>query len=294
MNLRRGGVETYVYCAAYLHLSLERAGIPLTVVTNNRDAVIASCPQIAAANVVNYDFSLDVPTDVAFRSAHHKLEILKYIGESFEHGRYMILDVDVVCVDPRLGRRIAAAIEANEACGYDIGDQVFAAYGRERVEGDIRALSGGQTAIWFGGEFLVGTPAFYRELSDYVAKIWPDYVARRESLHHQGDEAVVSAALCEMIDDGHRIATLSSENVIVRWWNTPTLHRPIGLLRACRAGLMHLPSDKDFISVCLKARLPPALFAPCYAIYAAALMPVQLLRSKFGKKAGTKFAPRLM
>src|SRR5208337_382274 len=107
-----------------------------------------------------------------FRSAHHKIEIIKWIGETYVDGRFLILDVDVVCVSKRLPRLLPQLASKGAGCALDISDQVFRCYGRERVQKDLRLLSGGELARWFGGEFLFGTPNFFRRLAAELSGIW--------------------------------------------------------------------------------------------------------------------------
>jgi hypothetical protein len=278
INMRCGGIETYAYCGFYLMRSLELIGLELTILTNDKDDLIRKCSFLARAKILQLEFGLDVPADVAFRSAHHKIEIIKWIGETYVDGRFLFVDVDVVCVNKRLPDFLAQLASQSEGCILDISDQVFGHYGRERVQKDLRLLSGGQLATWFGGEFLFGTPYFFRGLAAELSAIWPQYVAQRNVLHHQGDEAVVSAALCRMLERDEKILRLQPGHVIVRWWNSNTNHRQVGLLSALRAGLLHLPSDKNFIMLCAKLKVCPRFFTTLYFIYSIFLMPAHLFR----------------
>lgn len=284
INMRLGGIVSYLYCAYYLWRSLKLIGIELTIITNDRAFAMQRCPPLNHASVVEIPFVLDVPFDVAFRSAHHKLEIIKYIGNTFAVGHFLILDADVVCRNLAPTALLESLALENDGCALDISDQVYDAFGKDRVQHDIRSLSGGGTAIWFGGEFLFGTAGFFRRLAAECDAIWPGYISRRRSLHHQGDEAILTAALCKLLDNGMRISCLKSGSLITRWWNTNTLHRQQGLFTAIRASFLHLPSDKQFISCCARVGLSPRVFWILYLFYAALLMPVHFVRAKLGGK----------
>lgn len=295
INMRFGGIESYLYCASYLGRSLERIGLKLTILTNDKEFILRRCPPLRFARVAQLDFGLDVPNDIAFQSAHHKIEIINYIANTYVEGRYLILDVDVVCVNGALRHLVKKGTSTSVASALDISDHVYCAYGREEVQSGLRLLSKGQLATWFGGEFLLGTPSFFRRLSEEIISIWPDYVAHCHALHHQGDEAVVSAALCRMLEKNERITCVPQGQLIVRWWNTITVHRQIGLFSALRSGLMHLPSDKNFITFCAKANISPSFFPIMYFVYAAMLMPTHFIRASinwFRNKKATN-APRL-
>jgi hypothetical protein len=295
VNMRFGGIESYLYCASYLCRSLERADVRSTILTNDKEFIIRHCPPLKDANVIQLNFELDIPTDVAFRSAHHKIDIINYIGKTYTDGMFLILDVDVVCVSRAARHFLRQAVSKNDACVLDISHHVYPAYGQERVRSDIRLLSRGQLANWFGGEFLLGTASFFRRLAQELAAIWPDYVAHRHGLHHQGDEAVVSAALCKMLEKNESVVCVQLDRAIVRWWNAVTAHRQVSLHSALQTGLLHLPSDKNFIKFCAKAKLSPRYFPALYFAYASMLMPAHLARATFNlfRQRRAIHAPRL-
>jgi hypothetical protein len=282
-NMRFGGIQPYLYCAYYLWRSLKLAQIDLTIITNDSAFVIRKCPLLKHANIVQLSFALNVPDDVAFRSAHHKLEIIKYIGNTFVGGHFLILDVDVVCTSPPPTDLLKSLTFQNDGCALDISDQVYGAFGKDRVQRDIRSLSGCEPTVWFGGEFLLGTADFFRRLAIEVESIWPVYISKRHSLHHQGDEAILTAALCKLLHSDMRIACLKPGSLITRWWNTKTLHRQEGLFTAMYATFLHLPADKQFIAGCARIGLSPRSFWLIYCFYAAALIPVHFVRASLSR-----------
>jgi hypothetical protein len=193
----------------------------------------------------------------------------------------------VVCVS-HAPHALLELTSKSAACALDISNQVYAAYTHERVQRDVRLLSGGQLAKWFGGEFLFGTTAFFRRLAEELNDIWPEYVVLRHIVHHQGDEMVISAALCRMLERNEDILCVQPGYAIVRWWNTVTSHRQVGLLSALRSELLHLPSDKNFIALCARASVNPHYFPILYFIYSAFQIPLHGLRAqlalrRFGK-----------
>ncbi len=89
---------------------------------------------------------------------------------------------------------------------YDISAQVYPAYGLRTIAADLELVSGrsGLTR-WFGGELILGTPAFFGQLADRVDMIYPRYLDAISEVHHIGDEMVTSSALGLLIADGLRV-----------------------------------------------------------------------------------------
>jgi hypothetical protein len=129
---------------------------------------------------------------------------------------------------------------------YDISNQVFQAYGKDRVVGDMEKLAPGTSAkYWYGGEFLCGAPHFYRELVLKVDVIWPRYNQVWRELHHQGDEMLVSVALNQI----GCIARANDDFAVFRYWSGRIRHQQLPMLDVLeRCALLHLPQDKDFLA----------------------------------------------
>ena len=132
---------------------------------------------------------------------------------------------------------------------YDISNQVIPAYGRDVILNDMETLLGERSeGRWAGGEFLLGPPGFFAELTGIIDDLYPRYVDNVRSLHHVGDEAFTSAALERMRKGGRYMTDAGTLGIIARYWNANVAHwqRPIEACRECF--LLHLPADKKFIA----------------------------------------------
>lgn len=140
-------------------------------------------------------------------------------------------------------------IKAGIPLCYDISDQVIPAYGHDVIIRDISTINKLESeGRWAGGEFISGTPELFNKLVSEIDVIYDDYVTNIHSLHHVGDEAVVSAAIEKMKRKGIYIADAGNIFIVGRFWNANVLHpqKPFAYYKNCF--LLHLPADKKFIS----------------------------------------------
>jgi hypothetical protein len=252
INSRRRGAglqDAYVRQALGLARSLSGCGKVLRVFTNNRELFQSLIPpEVTSPNITlaGLDLALDIPRDIGFYAAHHKLCLFSRFSQ--ESGLNCLLDVDVIAN----GANASLADVLEEASGvdgwvYDISGQVFPAYGTRRVQGDLRAL-GVVNAFprWFGGEFLLGNPRFFSYLDTECRALLPRYLEVYLKLHHVGDEALISAVLNDA-GDAVRIADVGASGLIVRYWSGKTLHVQNGHSSLLRAFLWHLPDSKELL-----------------------------------------------
>src|SRR5262249_31429732 len=134
---------------------------------------------------------------------------------------------------------------------YDISDQIFPAYGRRRVVSDMELVSGRplSDARWYGGEFVMGSATEFATVSRHIYLFPTNYVENISSLHHVGDEMIMSCALNMARADGVRIVDYGQDNVVARWWTARTSHRQAAFdVISGGAALLHLPADKVFLA----------------------------------------------
>lgn len=81
-----------------------------------------------------------------------------------------------------------------------------------------------------------------------VRRLWPVYVANHATLHHVGDEIVVTAALAAVPADDRTIADAGCTGGIVRWWSARTLSAQPALADVLGRSLFHPPADKAFLA----------------------------------------------
>lgn len=246
VNLARGAnpIDTYLRCAATCHASFAAQGERFALVTNDpalvRDRLDAlGCEPIEAVEI---PFHPRVPRSTRFYAAHFKLDVLDAFarGDLGEH--VGLIDIDCVLQRPLV---LPDALSV-----YEISEQVYPAYGMDRVRDDLERVAGIPVARadWYGGEFIAGPSAQFRRLKDSLDACLPRYVAALGDLHHHGDEMVVSAGIHRAARDGLAVEDIGRSAQIVRWWSSRTFHRQIPLRDATACAILHLPSDKGFLA----------------------------------------------
>lgn len=252
VNLR-GGTDpllAYLRCAAGLHRSLARFGSALTLVSNRPALLRARLEREGLAlAVTRAEFSRVVPPTLRFRAAHRKLDLIAAFGRGDMGARPGLLDLDMVM----LNRLPAAVAESPGLVGYDIWDQVAAAYGAARIRHDVARVVGRPCDTldhWWGGEFLVGPQDGFARLSEAVEALYPRYLRAAPELHHQGDEMLLAAAFHVLAQDGAAagVADGGALGAVGRWWSARTLSPGARLRDLAGRSLLHLPADKDVLS----------------------------------------------
>jgi len=243
-------VSVYVNDAIVLSKTLSSKGIPFTLLTNNRSLVenyaSIQCDS-SLLRVIEIPFPTKVPSGVNFYSAHFKLDVFRYFA-SLKSCYVALCDLDMVCINDFplcLHNIITAGIPLH----YDISDQVIPAYGHDVIIRDLTTISGLESeGRWSGGEFISGTPEFFNMLINKIDCIYDNYVSNIPSLHSVSDEPITSSALEILKRQGVYIADAGSIGIIGRYWSVKVLHpqKPLEYFKDCF--LLHLPSDKKFLS----------------------------------------------
>jgi hypothetical protein len=249
-------IDVYILCACLCSKTFRGAGSSFRLITNNEAYVKSRLRALRLDDVavVAYAFALPVPKNIPFYSAHFKLDIFKAFGSGTFGGQTGFVDLDTVLLR-RLPSSDALAV-------YDISDQVFAAYNRDRVVSDMEKISGRRLsdARWYGGEFVMGSAAAFCAISQYVESCWPRYVRCFPTLHHVGDEIIMSSALNMARADGVRIIDYKETCLVARWWTARTRHKQEAFDAVRGAALLHFPADKVFLAKQARYNFQPELF----------------------------------
>ena len=256
-NLKSKNPLSYVRQAICLNKSLLHAGLPrLNIFTNVSAAVLSQLSDTPAPErpiVHRLDTMMEVPKRARFYAAHFKLDLLAQATELLEiNSLLLLLDTDMVAfrkLDDNMLRRCGTA-----GVGvFDISDQVFPAYGSERVIGDLETVAGRQLANprWYGGEFLLATKDFLHRLVPRARQLYETYVREIGHLDHQGDEIFISAALNTLADEGQHIVEVGAYQAVGRHWSGNT-HRDLRWFRGCC--FLHLSGAKTLFET--ESRLP--------------------------------------
>ncbi|CAN7626161.1 hypothetical protein LJR034_004834 [Caballeronia sp. LjRoot34] len=248
---------SYARQALCLNKTLLHAGMPrLNVFTNAPDAVNACfslVPEERRPLVHELITSVNVPRNTEFYAAHFKLDLLEQVaGLLAPDMLLLLLDSDIVAIRP-LGDELLQLCADAGVGAFDISDQVFPAYGSANVIKDLEIVAGRHllNPRWYGGEFLLSTSAFLRELVPRARAHCERYVGEIERLQHHGDESFVSAALNTLADEGQQIVELGAYQAIGRHW-TGNTHRDLRWFQHCC--FVHLPDGKALIE--REARYP--------------------------------------
>ncbi len=261
-------IDIYLRCAALLHASCRANGQSLTLLTNRLDLVSERLTALGlTADVAEHNFKRDVPKSIPFYAAHFKLDAMDAFGEGMYGDVVGLVDIDAVLVRPIP----YSDLGADGLLTYDISAQVTPEFGADRVAIDLRAVGApaGCPPCWYGGEFIVGTANAFRKLSLEIENIWPRYKEVYRRLHHNSDEAVVSAALAVLKHKGFRLLDAGEAKLVSRWWTARTNFEQIPFRIASDACFWHLPADKPFLASCAQAgEFDAAVFAREYKSHA--------------------------
>ncbi|MFC1843881.1 hypothetical protein ACFLZ5_03750 [Thermodesulfobacteriota bacterium] len=240
----------YVNNAIVLQKSLSSRGVAFALLTNNK-RLIEECASKTdngfLLEIIEIPFPTKVPSGIRFYSAHHKIDAYRYLA-SLKDSYYALCDLDVVCVND-FPACLQNLIEAGIPLCYDISDQVIPAYGHDVIIRNLSTIGGIESeGRWSGGEFIAGTPEFFHKLVRVIDGIYDNYILNISSMHHIGDEAIISSALEKLKRQGVYIGDAGNLFIIGRYWNTSVLHpqKPFTYFKNCF--LLHLPADKKFIS----------------------------------------------
>jgi len=281
----------YILCASLCSNTFRAAGGIFRIITNNEEYVRRRLETLGLDDtvVLGREFSWIVPESIRFYAAHFKLDIFNAFGRGIFGERIGLIDVDSVLLR-RLPPTASLAV-------YDISDQVFPAYGKDRIAFDMELVSGRSLSDprWYGGEFVMGSAAEFATISEYIDLCWANYVDNISCLHHVGDEMIMSSALNMARADGLPIADYGQDRVVARWWTARTAHRQVSFDVVRGAALLHLPADKAFLAKEAGHEFDPEGFLSRFRRYARKKIVVRAVvgAGELFLRGSKKFTPRL-
>jgi hypothetical protein len=244
----RDQITVYLNCAITLSNSLRSKGIPFTLLTNRKaflDEIVNESG--GALCVLEIPFSTVVPTSTRFYSAHFKLDAFRYLS-SLNDEYVGLCDLDMVCIND-IPLCFSNIVKEKIPMWYDISEQVVPAYGHEVIIRDLETIHGFVSeGRWAGGEFISGTPEFFRNLMKNIDIVYDNYIHNISKLHHVGDEVLTSAALEMIRRKGTYVADAGTVEIVGRFWSSKILHHQKPFEHFQQYFLVHLPSDKRFLS----------------------------------------------
>ena len=212
-------------------------------------------------------FTTKVPSGIRFYSAHFKIDAFRYLS-SLDEDYVALCDLDMVCVND-IPQCLTNNIKSKIPMYYDIFDQVIPAYGHNTIIRDLKKIHGFDSeGRWSGGEFISGSPKFFRLLVKEIDALYGNYIQNIDSLHHVGDEAFTSAALEKIRKKIEYVADAGVLGVVGRFWSVSTCHpqKPFKYYENCF--LLHLPADKRFLAdLAAQKKLDRVNFFREYSMY---------------------------
>lgn len=244
----------FVGCCETLSRSLKHyTGCTLHVFTNDAKHIAGLSREL---DCIEVPFETAIPREMRFFSSMHRLDLFKHLGK--RKGYSIFLDSDTVCLNP-MPENLARCIEGKVPIYYDVTDQMYPAYSRERILQDKRRLSQKPSiGLWAGGELLGGNGNFFQSITAEIDAILGRYLADYASYFHQGDEMLVSCAL-ERIMQYRYVCNVGSFGGIGRYWSIHTSHVQRPTSAFLDNFLLHLPADKPMLaSYSLPSWIPQA------------------------------------
>lgn len=233
-------IDLFVRNACLLDRTLRLNGLSLGggVLTNDTEAINASLREIGyELTVREIPFSLNVPAEIRFYSAHFKIDAFRFFAGLPQDEYSILLDSDVVCMRP-----------PDLAFGEAVSSETPMFY---RLEGagavhfsSAKKIDSGLTRLdWAGGEFIGGNAVFFQTLYDEIGLVWSAYLREQwKGLSHIGDEMPTSISLQRLRERGLHIVDAGEQKFIYRYWGNEERCSPA----ETKAMFVHLPYDKVF------------------------------------------------
>lgn len=267
-------LDTYILCGILLSKSCRKYNIDYSIITNEPEILEERIDVLGGGvKVVRGNFFRDVPENINFYSAHYKLDVIKAFGDGDYGDNVGLIDLDMVLInDIDFGEFLN---DKSALFVYNITDQVEPAVGEKKLLKSLQKMDVpvSKNPQWYGGEFIFGRKEVFHELYEKIQTYWINYTQCYGSLHHVGDEMIVTAALNDLKHVNYNIIDIGSalvvkQPVVARWWSSRTLGKQISLSQALTASFLHLPSDKKFLAKMARKDFKGKKFVLFYTMHA--------------------------
>ncbi|SES41943.1 hypothetical protein [Rhizobium sp. NFR03] len=284
--------DVYVRCASNLLASCHRNGVQVEILTNQPEYVNGQLRRSGAREIaVGTSFTRDVPKGIPFYAAHFKLDAIRQLGSGAFGDFVGLVDNDVVMLTPPPVD--FSTWTDDRLFVYDISETVLEEYGEKLVSADLKRVAAADltSTQWYGGEFIAGSRSAFGILSERLEELWPAYKQLTGSLHHVGDEIIVSAAIDRLVDEGKILVTDVGDEKhrwISRWFSTRSRFRQRPLSHHLGSAMLHLPADKRFIAVSDVRHFEPEPFISTYKKHVKRKLALRKLVNLIGMLKGDK------
>ena len=225
--------------------SLKKQDLDFILITNDqkrlRDLVDYDYPvkKIKFKKVVNYN------TD--FFSAHFKIDVIKYLQKKNQTS--CLLDLDILAIN-KIPTFLKTAAKKKRNLVFDLNDRKDKILNQKIINSLYKCNQlTNNYPNWYGGEFIFGDKIFFKYISKKINLFYPNYLKNIDSVHHIGDEMLLNSALQSIkIENKIKFYDVSNKKVIGRYWSINTKKKLKKLDYYLKNFLIHLPSDKLFLS----------------------------------------------
>jgi hypothetical protein len=265
-------VRLYLGCIRTLQHSLEQNGIELAILTNRRET-LENLLKGHSIEIIQLDFRMPVPSGIGFYADHFKAEAYGYFA-GLNEDYVGLVDSDMICINavPQCLENLA---KSQTGLYYDITDQIFPAFGQDRIISDKLLVSRKTVfGLWAGGEFMAGPPAFFRALHAEILSFLDRYWRAQKQLHHTSNEVLASVGIENLINASiYPVADAGRLKIVGRHWSAKTLHfqNSVGFYRDCF--LLHVPSEKKFLASLASRKVPNNKLFSLYQRHLNSLQP---------------------
>ncbi|MFA6219738.1 MAG: hypothetical protein WC692_08150 [Erythrobacter sp.] len=280
-------LDIYLRCAALCWRSFHACGYEWELVTDDRTRLERRCEPLGIRGLPIREerFGWQVPVDLRFRSAHHKLELLALFGKGGFGEAPALIDLDAVC----LGRLPAGLGDGGALVGYDLTPVAAAEHGSGEVAASLELLSGhAGRPEWWGGEFVLGRADRFAVLARHIDRLWPRYLELSDSMIHVGDEMVLTAALRAFRDEGGSVEDGGRAGAIARYWSVRTTQAFPSFAAIADSAILHLPADKPFLAAYPADRFDPEAFGNAYRRYLKRRIAPRRIAALLARLSGAK------
>jgi hypothetical protein len=242
-------IVAYLDCALCMFWSARTYYPEARLIFIVNDAAMIGALHSAVLKKLNVDIveleAKSVPEGaVRFKGAFFKLDAISYIASAGSEFNIM-LDNDALftkrdqMLDFFIERRCNLAYAISKP-GYNYESKVY-------LNELFGKLSGKQISAdceWVGGEFVAGTPQYFEAIDWEIKKSIQNYWEIHSTLHHIGDEVLLSCAI-SMIRDKGLISIVLYPHVIYRYWSRGVIgYGQLHYELLSQIPILHLPDQK--------------------------------------------------
>ena len=239
--------KIYIYAknAENLYYSLKKNDCELVIVTNKPKLIKNFFSKDIEIKKIN--FLKLIPKNIKFYSSHFKLDLYSFLSKKNNYSG--ILDLDMLLIN-KFNAKFLKFIRQKKNLVLNLNNKKNKTHNKLiKSSLDICNKSNLNSADWYGGEFLIGNDIFFKNIYKYARSCISNYLKNRNKLHHLGDEMLLNSAL-QIIKRDNKIqfTDISSFSIVERYWSSNTNHKQKNIDYVLKSSLIHLPSDKKFLS----------------------------------------------